>query len=128
MGYAFVGVNTAFESGGKLKEVRPTWMSLERAALMIQWLLSVQASTVQELPKTLQDKTGRKAAKMYAAMPANGLQLKSARRNQQSVQQLKRITVKVDDMNAAQALVRASACCWILASVVQALTSRHPAA
>lgn len=74
--------------------------------LVINDLLSVQASTVQDLPTSLQDKTSRKAAKMYAAMPANGLQLKSARRNQQNIQQLKRITVKVDDMNAAQAVVR----------------------
>ncbi|TMW66290.1 hypothetical protein Poli38472_004055 [Pythium oligandrum] len=90
LGYACVGVNVEVEGTAKPKE----------------------ASLVMELPEEINEKNlnakAAKKAKQYAAALANAMILKDdgvvKTTTGKTLRQLKRITLKVEDMNAAQAI------------------------
>ncbi|KAJ0397289.1 hypothetical protein ATCC90586_008804 [Pythium insidiosum] len=89
LGYSVVGVNVECDAGAKPKE----------------------AASVADLPQEITDKSGKaaKKAKQYAAAMANALALKDTATDamnatRKTLRQLKRITLKVEDVTAAQAI------------------------
>lgn len=130
MGLAVVAVNAEFSSSDKLKQVRPyrVCLSMRRREARIHHNISriltfctvlslrayVKASALPPLPLTSSgdSKASNKAmkkAKLYTPAATNALQLTSSSRSEvpvkRDVQQLKRVTIKAEDMNGALAIV-----------------------
>lgn len=113
-GYGIVAVNVDCESPAKLKEVRgaiawsgPSTFCRRQELMQCVFVTAIQATMVQLLSDTVATKGGKpaKKAKLYTPSPTNALQL-TASQGKKPVRQIRRITLKLDDIASAHAMVR----------------------